>query len=241
MTPRAALVTGAGSGIGRAAALQLARIGWKVWIADVDARSAESVVADIERNGGGACAAACDVSDELQVADLAGRIRRQDGALAAVVVNAAVFPRRSLADTDAETARRVFEVNVVGAIATVVAARPLLSVDGGTAVLVTSGSGGRSIARTAQQRGFALYGASKAALERWALGVCDELAADDIVVQMLCPGGVVDTDGTRAVLAAEERSSGIDVELVANAIAQLCHVRDLDRTGARYLATELES
>jgi NAD(P)-dependent dehydrogenase (short-subunit alcohol dehydrogenase family) len=235
----AVLVTGAGSGIGRAAASTLARHGWTVWVADINGGSAASVAEDIERSGGRARAAECDVADENQLAELAGRIERRDRTLDAVVANAAVFPRWSLADTDATVARHVFDVNLIGAIATVVAARPLLAIGGGSVVLVTSGSGGRSVARSAQQRGFALYGASKAALERWALGVCDELAADGIVVQMICPGGVVDTDGTRAVLPDAELAAGVGIDVVAEAIMRLCEVRDVGQTGARFLASDL--
>lgn len=239
MSPNVVVVTGAGSGIGRAAASTMARNGWTVWVADINGDSAASVADEIERGGGKARAATCDVADETQLGELVRRITRDERTLDAVVANAAVFPRRALADTDATIARNVFDVNVIGAISTVMATRPLLAVGGGSVVLVTSGSGGRSIARSAQQRGFALYGASKAALERWALGVCDEFAAEGIVVQMLCPGGVVDTDGTRAVLGAEERAAGVDLDVVADAIMRLCQVRDPRKAGARYLATDV--
>ena len=155
-------------------------------------------------------------------------------------MNAAVFPRRSIADTDVAITRQVMSVNVIGAIATVLATRPLLAAaGGGSVVLLTSGASGRTVARTAQQRGFALYGASKAALERWTLGVCDELAEDGIVVHLLCPGGVVDTPGTAAVLAPEDRVDGVPADVVATAVSRLCTSRDVRRTGGRHLATEL--
>ena len=235
----AALVTGAGSGIGRAAACKLAADGWKVWVTDIDVEAARAVADGIDRRGGVARFASCDVTEQSELDDLAGRIRDDEGGLRAVVANAAVFPRRSLDETDAAIARSVLAVNVVGVVATVVAMRPLLAEHGGSLVLVTSGSSARTIARTGQQRGFALYGASKAALERWALGVCDELAADGIVMQLLCPGGVVETDGTVAVLDPDERRDAVGVDVVAAAIARLCRTRDVAHAGARHLATEL--
>lgn len=239
MSRRVALVTGAGAGIGRAASLRLAADGWVVWAADVDSASAEAAASDIRERGGTARGVGCDVTDIAALEHVVEAVAAEHGRLDAVVANAAIFPRCSLAETDLSIARRVFDVNVAGAIATVLASRSLLAAGGGSLVLITSGSGGRSIARSAQQRGFALYGASKAALERWVLGVCDELAADGIVVQMLCPGGVVDTTGTRAVLDAVERDAGIDVDVVASAIARLCLERDPARAGDRHLAPDL--
>ena len=73
MTTNVVLVTGAGSGIGRATASTMARHGWTVWVADIDGDSAASVADEIECDGGRALAAACDVADEAQLVELVAR------------------------------------------------------------------------------------------------------------------------------------------------------------------------
>ena len=230
-------ITGAGGGIGGACALALGAMGWTVWATDADVESAADVAAMVEHAGGAARSIGLDVTDLEEVDAVARRIADRDGGLDAAVVNAAVFPREALGRDAAARLRAVLDVNVVGAAATVVGARFAMR-SGGSIVVLTSGSGARKIARIDQQRGFAAYGASKAALERWVLGVCDELAGDGIAVHLLCPGGVVTTPGVGRVLTDAEMSGAISPELVAGAVAHLCSVRDIGSTGARYLATD---
>ena len=78
---RTALVTGAGSGIGRATALALAREGCSVIAADIDEASAEKTAARCGELGGSGSAAAVDVADGVAVANLGERVHAEHGPL----------------------------------------------------------------------------------------------------------------------------------------------------------------
>ncbi|HJZ29021.1 MAG TPA: SDR family NAD(P)-dependent oxidoreductase, partial [Streptosporangiaceae bacterium] len=72
--PPVVVVTGAGQGLGRAFALDLAGRGWQVAVADLDGDRAGKVAAQIAEAGGTARAFTCDVSDRAQVAELAAAV-----------------------------------------------------------------------------------------------------------------------------------------------------------------------
>ncbi len=82
-----AVVTGAGSGIGRGFALELARRGGRVVVSDISEERAQAVVAEIEAAGGEALAVRCDVSDEAQVRELASISELWFGRAPTLVVN----------------------------------------------------------------------------------------------------------------------------------------------------------
>ena len=111
MSERAAIVTGAASGLGRACAERLARDGICVTAVDVDADRLDDVVG---RLGSGAHAAICDIRDRAACAEVvAGTVERHGGL--GVVVNAAgVYPRRPILDISADDWQHVFQVNVLG-------------------------------------------------------------------------------------------------------------------------------
>ena len=111
---KVALVTGAGSGIGREIALLFARQGAQVVIADRDTAAAEKVAGEVASAGGAAVTQALDVSDEAQVqatfAELAGRLGRID----VVVNNAGISHVGNILETSAADWDRVMAVNARG-------------------------------------------------------------------------------------------------------------------------------
>lgn len=234
-----ACVTGGGRGIGRAAALRLARSRAHVEIVDVDAAAAERVAGEIRGAGGSAVASECDVSLSSDVTDLFAAIgARHRGRLDVLVASAAVFPCAAVADTSPDLVDRVLGVNFRGAVACALAARPLMAAaGGGSMVFLTSGSGRLSQAAMPAQRGFALYGASKAALDRWVLGVAPELAVDGIAVHCLCPGATVLTEGVLALGPPAAGTPTIGADAVAEVIAELAALRGGDHPGRRLEAT----
>lgn len=179
---RRALVTGAGSGIGRAVARRLAQGGAAVLVQDVDAVGAEATVAAIGADGGTAAPVVCDVVDEKAlVAAVAGH-----GDIDVLVNNAGVPGFNAvLADIDHAAWLRLFEVHVWGTFAATRAVVPGMRAQGfGRIVNVASNRGQVGFERSSH------YAGAKAAVIGMAKAWARELAPFGILVNALAPGVV---------------------------------------------------
>jgi 3-oxoacyl-[acyl-carrier protein] reductase len=181
-----AIVTGAGSGIGRAIAERLGADGFFVVIVDIDAARAEDSATALRQAGGVAEAAALDLRDDAAVRALATRLPRID----AVVNNAGIFDEKPLLDLTAEDFRRHYEVNLIAAFRMARAAVPRLPA-GGKIVNIAS----RAFLGA---RNHAHYVASKAAVVGLTRAMAMELAPRGILVNAVAPG-LVDTPLLRAL------------------------------------------
>jgi 3-oxoacyl-[acyl-carrier protein] reductase len=181
-----AIVTGAGSGIGRAIAERLGADGFFVVIVDIDAARAEDTATALRQAGGVAEAAALDLRDDAAVTALATRLPRID----AVVNNAGIFDEKPLLDLTAEDFRRHYEVNLIAAFRMARAAVPRLPA-GGKIVNIAS----RAFLGA---RNHAHYVASKAAVVGLTRAMAMELAPRGILVNAVAPG-LVDTPLLRAL------------------------------------------
>ncbi|HEX9851448.1 MAG TPA: SDR family NAD(P)-dependent oxidoreductase, partial [Woeseiaceae bacterium] len=112
---RLALVTGAGSGIGRAICLALARDGARVAALDLSIRKAEETHSLIAEAGGYGCALECDVTNESQVANVMKQIGGSHGVVDILVNCAGIGDRRPPLDVQIANWRHVIEVNLTGA------------------------------------------------------------------------------------------------------------------------------
>lgn len=229
MAQRTALVTGAAAGIGRATALLLAARGWRVMLNDLPGAELDCAVA--EASG---VAAPGDLTDDAVVAGLFAQAEE----LTAVVHSAGLFPRRRLAETTIADYDRVMAVNLRAAVQlTLLGARAMPA--GGTMVFLTSGSGLMTMAADPFQRGFALYGASKAALDRWVAGVAGELAEAGVFASTITPGAFVETPGlARQGIARPDGAAAITAERVAEAVLRLAEDRSGAFAGRRLNAAE---
>lgn len=111
---RTAIVTGAGRGIGRGEAIELARQGARVVVNDVDGEAARSVVREIEDNGGEAVAHTEDCSTDSGAESLIALALDRWGALDALVNNAGILRDRTIANMSAEEWDDVIRVHLRG-------------------------------------------------------------------------------------------------------------------------------
>ncbi|AEE47749.1 SDR family oxidoreductase [Cellulomonas fimi] len=187
LTGKVALVTGAGSGIGRAAAVRLAHEGATVVPLGHSQDSADDVAAEIRRDGGTALPLAADVGDADAVRDVLWQVEEELGRLDVVVANAGVNGVWAPIDEiePAEWASTI-GTNLTGTFLTVRYAVPLLVRQGGAVVVVSSING----TRTFSNSGASAYATSKAGQVAFARMVAVELAPRGVRVNVVCPGAI---------------------------------------------------
>jgi len=190
---RAAFVTGAGSGIGRASSLGLARRDAFVWVTDLDEAGAEGTAELIAREGGRAAAVRLDVSDEAQWTAALACTDDRDEPLTVLVSCAG---RSMIADTATmalDDLRSLLAVNVEGTFLGMKHAIPRIAGSGGGAVVTIS-----SLAGLRGIPGMAAYCATKGAIRMMTKAVALECAElrNGVRVNSVHPG-VVDTPAWR--------------------------------------------
>lgn len=179
-----AVVTGAGSGIGRAFALELARRGGRVVCADIDEAGAEETVVMVETAGGEALAVTCDVSVEGQVRDLAEAAGEWLGRPPGLVINNAGIGAggRPVGESSLADWRRTLGVNLWGVIHCCHVFVPGLRAGGGGGIINVASAAGFTAAP-----GMAAYNVSKAGVVSLSETLAAELAGSGVKVTVLCP------------------------------------------------------
>ncbi|PWE08293.1 short chain dehydrogenase [Streptomyces sp. BSE7F] len=203
---RLVLVTGAGSGIGRATALAFAEAGARVVAVDRDTGAALRTAGEARARGAAdAWAETADVADEQAVEKLAERVTAAHGVVDVLVNNAGVGLGGAFLDTTTEDWKRVLDVNLWGVIhgCLYFGRRMAERGQGGHIVNVASA------AAFQPSRALPAYGASKAAVLMLSESLRAELAERGIGVTAVCPGfvntGITTTARFAGTDAAEER------------------------------------
>ena len=192
---RVSLVTGAGSGIGRAIAEKLAREGKRVVVNDLHEASAEEVVAGIEESGGGATSAPGDVSDPEDVGRMVERAREAFGPIEVLVNNAGYGQQKPFVELTVEDFDRMIGVHLRGTFLCTSAVLPgMLAAGRGVIVNVASQLG--------QIGGVELshYSAAKAGIIGLTKSLAREVSAQGVRVNAVAPGPI----NTELVLSLSE-------------------------------------
>jgi NAD(P)-dependent dehydrogenase (short-subunit alcohol dehydrogenase family) len=200
-----ALVTGAGKGIGRAIALELAGRGARLLVTGRDERALGETVGEIAHAGGQARHVAGDVRDEAHSRAAVARAMDGWGRLDVVVANAGIAGTTGMGKGDSGRARAIVETNLLGAYYLFDAALAVMK--GSGRLLAVSSVLGKFGAP-----GQGAYCASKAGLHGLVRAVAVEVASRKITCNAVCPGWV-DTEMARARIAdlATEAGKAIDV------------------------------
>jgi NAD(P)-dependent dehydrogenase (short-subunit alcohol dehydrogenase family)/pimeloyl-ACP methyl ester carboxylesterase len=200
------LVTGAGSGIGRATALAFAEAGARLIAVDRDAESAaRTAELSLRKGASGAWAEAVDVSDEQAMEKLAAKVHTDHGVVDVLVNNAGIGLSGSFFDTTPEDWRRVLDVNLWGVIhGCRLFGRQMAERGQGGHIVNTA-----SAAAYLPSKALPAYSTSKAAVLMLSECLRAELAGQDIGVTAICPGlvntSITSTATFVGVDAAEER------------------------------------
>src|SRR5215470_3297822 len=184
---RTVLITGAGSGIGRAAAETLARQGARVAVADINQANAEETARAIRHAGGEATAFAADVSRRASVDALVAAVRQKYGPVEVLVNNAGIaLPSMSIVDVEPAAWRRVLDVNLKSMLFCCQAVVPgMIEARGGR--IVNTGSTAAKVPRWE----IGAYCVSKAAVLHFTRCLAMELAQHGITVNAVGPGATI--------------------------------------------------
>ena len=178
---KSAVITGGGSGIGRAISVLFAKQGAVVHIIELNADAAKDTVSEIEKDGGKAVAHGCNVSDQQQVLDIYNAI----GEIDILVNNAGIAHIGEATTTSEEDFTRIFNVNVKGVYNSLFAAIPLMK-SKGKGVILNMASIAAAVGITSR---FA-YSMSKGAVSAMTLSVASDYMADNIRCNSISPARV---------------------------------------------------
>lgn len=179
---RVVVITGAGSGLGRALALHYARNGWSVAALDIDRSAAETTAQEVMATGGDALAAEVDVRDEASVNAGATAAGERFGRIDAWINNAGIAAAGTVAETELSQWQTVVDIDLLGVVRGARAAIPWLRKAGGGHIANIA-----SFAGIATPPGLASYNVAKAGVVALSETLRLELADDDIHVCVACP------------------------------------------------------
>jgi meso-butanediol dehydrogenase/(S,S)-butanediol dehydrogenase/diacetyl reductase len=186
------LITGAGSGIGRATAIGFAQRGGAVAVADVNPDNAAVVTAEIERTGGRAIAITADLSKSAEIEAMIAQTLDAFGRLDVLHNNAFGVPPSlqktrfaPVAEIDQEVWDYTFQVGLTAVMQATRRVLPVMQKQGGGAIVNTA-----SISGLFGDYGIAAYNAMKAGVANFTRVVAMEYAGDNIRCNCICPGAI---------------------------------------------------
>ncbi|MCX7011271.1 MAG: SDR family NAD(P)-dependent oxidoreductase [Candidatus Sumerlaeota bacterium] len=183
---KVAVITGAGSGIGRAASLGFAREGARVAALDVNEAGARETCAMIEKAGGGALAVRCDVAVAAQVDQAIERVVERFGRIDVLFNNAGIAPRGTVLTMSEEEWDRVLAVDLKSIFLCTRRVVPLMKRQGGGAIVNTG-----SLCSVNGCGNLSAYTAAKGGVLLLTKAMAADFKQDNIRVNCVCPGSVM--------------------------------------------------
>jgi NAD(P)-dependent dehydrogenase (short-subunit alcohol dehydrogenase family) len=190
---KVALVAGAASGIGRAAAQGLAQAGAITICADIDPQGADRVAGEIRADGGQAQVEALDITDDAAVARVVAAIREKHCHIDVLVSTPAVNVRKPLLQYSGEEFDKVVRLNLKGTFLIAKAVAQVMSEQNSGSIILLS-----SIRSVTTEPGQGVYAATKSGLVQLARTFAAELGPVGVRVNCIAPG-VVETPLTQPI------------------------------------------
>ncbi len=236
LTGKVALVTGAGLGIGKAAALLLAREGARIGALEVHGDDAKQTVEEINKGGGQAIVLEADVSSPQAMQSAVGELAEKFGGIDIVLANAGINGVWApIEELEPEEWDRTQSINLKGTFLTIKYAYPHLKQNGGSIVVTASVNG----TRTFKGERIA-YSCTKAGQVVLAKSLAAEFAKHNVRINAICPGAI-ETNINQSTEARDVEQVGLPVEYPEGNTplnkGQADHVADL----VLFLASEMSS
>lgn len=184
---KVAVVTGGGSGIGKGLALELARQGAAVAVADIVMANAEKVAEEIRSAGGKAIAVECDVCERASINQMKDRVKAELGTTQLLFANAGATSFDPLMDMSDDDVDWILQVNLHGVMNTTRAFLPDMIAAGGGHICATASMAGLLPGWIPVH---VPYSAAKAGIIGMMMNLALELREHDIFTTSYCPGGV---------------------------------------------------
>ncbi|MCK8787358.1 glucose 1-dehydrogenase [Roseomonas sp. NAR14] len=223
------IVTGGGSGIGRAAALLFAREGGQVVVADRSAEQARATAGMITAAGGRALAVAVDVAESVRCADMVERCLEAFGRLDIAFNNAGVGSTGfDLPEEDEEAWDRIAAVNLKGVFLCMKYEIPAMRRGGGGVIVNTA-----SVAGLVGEKGIATYAATKHGVVGMTRTAALDHIGENIRINAVCPGGTL----TPMVARSMQRPGVAELRMARHPIGRFAQPEEIARA-ALFLASD---
>jgi len=235
LSGKVALITGGGTGIGRACALQFSREGARVAVAGRRREPLAAVAAEIQAAGGQALSASCDVAKSDQVERTIREVVAQFGALHVLVNNAGILHVGSVEETSEAEWDRLMDVDLKGVFLVSRAALPELRKSGRGAIVNIG-----SVLGLVGMKKRAAYAAAKGGVTMLTKAMALDHAQEGIRVNCICPA-IVETDLVQTILSqASDREAAVRLRTAQIPLGRMGKPEDVAAL-AVFLASEESS